>query len=228
MECRRVYFKMVRKLLRAREFYTEMQIKQAAARGELRPAHQKAWQAWEEMQPTFKPSFKALWLSPHAINWCIAWGQRAPGIIWVDHIAFGVELEKRSGWRFFQGGGKDRHGKHIDKLYDYKRGEFARETVIVSRHANSTGRNLQAWNRALFAAFPSCNRDAEQAVGRLHRELQRRSVHIDVLIACTEHLDSVASVLQDAERQTESLMPQKVTNFPWYELAEPPKGIAFS
>jgi len=229
MEKRRAYFKAVRTALRRRYFYTEMQFKQAYARGEMPVA---AWNKtvfeWETIKPTFEPGSRALWLSDHALKAAEAWGREAPGIIWVDHIAFGVELAKRTGWRFFQGGGKDSHGKSIDKLYSVKKRQAATETVIASRHANSTGRNLQCWNRHLVTAMPANNRDAEQMVGRSHREEQWRPVEVTIWIACKAHMDSIQNVLHDAKRQEQTLLKQKATCFPWQHLTEYPHGIQFN
>lgn len=224
MYARKMYFRAVRALIRARLFYTELQVRQAAARKELPKRHQKAFEEWERIKPTFTPGSKALWLSDHALDWCADWG-REPGIIFVDHIAFGVELEKRTGWKYYQHGGADRHGKRVDALY--KAGQHARETVICSRSSCGTGKNLQAWNRMLFTAMPANNRDFEQNVGREHRSGQDRDVHVDILVACKAHIESVAKVLADAERQSHN-MQQKATAFPWVFPDDVPEGIFFN
>lgn len=226
MLCRREYFRAVRAALEARIYYTEMQFKQAACQGLLpKPKWQAAYEAWEEMRPTFVPGSRPLWLSDHALDYCMDWGQE-PGIIWVDHIAFGHELSKRTGWSYFQGGGKDHRGRQIDKLY--KKGQHATETVIAARGANSTGRNLQAWNRHLVTAVPANNRDFEQMVGRSHREDQDRAVTVDILVSCMEHVDSIQKILDDAERQEQTLLQQKATTFEWRHIDQLPKGFAFN
>lgn len=223
MDSRRLYFKAVRSALRNRFFYTEQQFRHAAARGELKPAWQHAYEAWEEMRPTFTPGSKCLWLSDHALDFCEEWGQQ-PGIIWVDYQAFGVELEKRTGWRYFQGGGKDRRGKPIEKA-------SSSETIIASRPANSTARNLQkpphGWHRNLCTSVPANNRDFEQMVGRTHRDDQPFPVTFEILVSCKEHLDSIGSILFDARRQNASVLLQKAINFPWAHAQNIPKGIFF-
>lgn len=220
MEARREWFKAIRYYLKGRVCYTALQVCHAAARGELKRVHQLAYLAWETIKPSFTPSSKALWLSDHMLDWCADWG-REPGIIWVDHIAFGLELSKRTGFRYFQGGGKDPHGKTIEKA-------GADETVIAARGANSTGRNLQKWNRALITAMPANNRDFQQLAGREHRSGQRRPVHVDVLIATKAHFESLAKVLDDAARQSASIMQQKAHVFPWTFPPHLPKGIVFN
>jgi hypothetical protein len=224
MDARRQWFKAIRYYLKRRAYYTALQVDQAAARGELKKVHQKAYEHWETIKPSFTPGSKALWLSDHMLNWCAAWG-RQPGIIWVDHIAFGLELEKLTGFRYFQGGGKDRHGKSIEKASN-------RETIIASRSANSTGRNLQNaphdWHRNLVTAMPANNRDFQQMVGRTHRSGQKHPVHVDVLIGCKAHFESLAKVLDDATRQSSSIMQQKAHVFPWTFPPALPDGVVFN
>jgi hypothetical protein len=197
------------------------QVWQAFHKGELRPIHMKKLATWEGIRNTFEPGSRPLWLSDHALRYCEAWGREAPGIIWVDHIAFGVELERRTGFRFFQGGGKDRHGKPIEKAR-------ADETIIASRGANSTGRNLQKWCRNLVTAMPANNRDFEQMVGRTHRDGQKRAVTVEILMGCKAHVDSLQKVLDDAARQDQTLLRQKATNFHWQHVREYPEGIQFN
>lgn len=226
MEARREWFRSVRACLKDRDlgFYTTLQVAQAAARGELRPKHQKAWARWEQVRPTFEPGHRALWLDDSMLNWCANWGSE-PGIIYVDHIAFGLELSRRTGWRYFQQGG--RCGKaRIDKLY--RLGQHAKETVIAARGACGTGKNLQAWNRVLFTALPANNRDFQQNVGRCHRSGQDRPVHVDVFLGCKAHVESVAKVLDDAARQSKSIMQQKATTFPWRFPQDIPEGVVFN
>jgi hypothetical protein len=224
MEARREWFKAIRYYLKARVFYTALQVSQAAARGELKKAHQMAYKAWETIKPTFTPGSKALWLSDHMLDWCADWG-REPGIIWVDHISFGLELSKRTGFRYFQGGGKDAHGKSIEKASN-------KETIIAARGANSTGRNLQKpphdWHRALVTAMPANNRDFQQMVGRIHRSGQPHPCHVDVLIATKAHFESLAKVLDDAARQSQSIMQQKAHVFPWTFPSHLPEGVVFN
>lgn len=227
MDARRMWFKSVRACLRDRDlgFYTTLQVAQAAALGLLKRKHQAAWEKWQELKPTFEPGSRALWLSDHMLNWCAEWGGESPGIIYVDHVAFGQELSKRTGWKYFgQGGmcGKQR----IDKLY--KLGQPAKETVIAARAACGTGKNLQAWDRILFTAAPANNRDFQQNVGRIHRAGQWRPCKVDILVGCKEHFESVAKVLDDAARQSKSIMQQKATTFDWKWPADLPEGVVFN
>lgn len=226
MTARRMWFRAVRACLRDRDlgFYTALQVSQAAAQGLLKSAHQRAYEEWEKIRPSFEPGHRALWLDDSALDWCEAWGREAPGIIYVDHIAFGLELAKRTGWSYFQGKGVCGR-RRIDKLY--KLGTPASETVIAARAACGTGKNLQAWNRILFSAIPANNKDFQQNVGRIHRAGQWRPCKVDVLVGCKAHVESVAKVLDDAARQSQSIMKQKATTFPWEFPADIPEGVVF-
>lgn len=167
-----------------------------------------------------------MWLSNHALELCQEWGEEAPGIIWVDHLAFGRRLSERTGWDFFGAGGKC--GKRsIDTLFNYKKQEAATCTVIASRTANQRARNLQSWNRQLFTALPANNRDFQQGVGRCHRTWQWRPVEVDILVGCKEHRESIEAILLDAQRQDTTLIPQKATNNPWHHIQEYPKGLFY-
>lgn len=208
LEARRNWFRVVRRCLSQREYYTPLQVQQAAVLGQLRPAQQQAYVDWCKTQPTFTLNSVTRWLSDHMLEICKAWGQE-PGIIWVDHIAFGLKLEAYSGFRYFRGGGLDRRGRSIEKA-------SPRECVIAARGANGQGRNLQGlWHRNLITALPSNNRDFQQMVGRTHRSGQKHPVTVDVLLAARAHLSSLDSLLDSAQRQSESIMQQKATAFPW-------------
>jgi hypothetical protein len=226
MEARRLCFKAIRLLLRKREYYTAQQVWQAHALGQLRPAHMKALTNWKNIQPTFEPGSRALWLSDHALDFCQEWGEEAPGIIFVDHIAFGHELSKRTGWEYFGAGGKNNKGKRIDALY--KLGTPAKQTVIARRGSCGTGKNLQAWNRLLFTALPANNRDFQQNVGREHRLGQWRPVKADLLVGCKAHVESISKILVDAQRQSATLLKQKATSYPWRHVTDLPKGLFFN
>jgi hypothetical protein len=166
------------------------------------------------------PAFKPVWLSDHAIEFCLAWGDERPGIIWTDHRAFALKLAQASGWTYYGAKGLDSRKRYISK-------DPGRQTIIASRSANGTGRNLQAFNRMLFSAMPNNNRDFEQNVGRGHREGQLRPVEVDLIIGCKEHVSACANVLSDALITDQTLMQQKATLAPWGGPDLYPNSIAF-
>jgi hypothetical protein len=182
---RKAWFSFVRVQIQLQRFKTELQVRKAATAGKF--GKLKAWEDWERLKPTFEPSFKPVWLSDNAINYCKQWG-REPGIIWTDHRAFADRLSSETGWAWYAGGGLSVDGSLIEDA----RGS---DTIIASRQANGTGRNLQAWYRGLITAMPGNGRDFEQQLGRQHREGARRAVEIEVLEGCGEHTRDIAKVL---------------------------------
>lgn len=199
---RRAYFRYVRSLILCGLARTELQARRIAIREGARE-----WLEWQAIAPTFEPRFIPVWLNDRAIEYCKQWG-RAGGVIWTDHRAFADRLSSETGWRWFAGGGIDATGLMIEKCRD--------RTIIASRQANGTGRNLQHWNRALCTAIPSNGRDFEQWAGRQHRDGQTRDVHIDILFGCRAHHNDMRKVLQlSREEQDEMGRSNKCLTAAW-------------
>lgn len=210
MDCRRAYFGWVRRKLEEGDYYTELQCRRWAM-----DACQEEWLKWQEIEPTFSPNPKALWLSTVALDWCEAWGRADGGVIWVDDIAFGVELARRTGWDYFQGHGMAKSGRHI---LEAEPGS----TAIASRKANGTGLNLQyQWHRCLFTTPVNTSRDFEQTVGRFHREGQKKNVQVDILLACNEDFGSMSNMRESAKRTAATLYAQKAASTKWCAAMHP-------
>lgn len=193
LAARKAWFRFVRTQIQLGRFKTELQVRKAAIAGRF--GELKAWLDWERMRPTFEPSFKPVWLSDNAIEYCKQWG-REPGIIWTDHRAFADRLSGETGWAWFSGGGLSVDGARIEDA-------SGQHPIIASRQANGTGRNLQAWHRALISAMPGNGRDFEQQLGRQHREGQRKPVEVTILESCGAHTRDVAKVLALSEDERE-------------------------
>ncbi len=190
-KARRSYFRWVRAEILAGVFKTELQARRWAIKSGL-----PQWLKWEAIQPTFEPRFVPVWLNDRAIQYCRSWGQDG-GIIWTDHRAFAERLSAESGWAWFAGGGRDKDGRMIETCRD--------RTIIASRQANGTGRNLQAWNRGLITAMPGNGRDAEQLLGRQHRDGQTRPVDLSVLFACRAHANDLRKVMFLSEQEEKEM-----------------------
>ena len=198
-KARRAYFKLARRMIGGGVCNTELQ-----ARRLCEKAQDPIWLKWKAIQPTFRPNFVPVWQSDRAIEECKAWGQQG-GIVWTDHRAFAARLSAETGWRWFAGGGKDSTGLMIENCSD--------RTVIASRQANSTGRNLhrncgprgEGWHRALITAWPGNGRDAEQLLGRQHRDGQMFPVAVDVLTSCRAHHADIVKVMQLSEQEAEEM-----------------------
>jgi hypothetical protein len=199
---RRGWFRFVRKMIEQGMFNTELQVRRWAEKTE-----NSVWLCWKAIQPTFQPRFIPVWLNERAITFCKEWG-RGGGIIWTDHRAFAARLSAETGWRWFAGGGKDQSGMMIEQCRD--------QTIIASRQANGTGRNLQHWCRGLITAFPGNGRDAEQLLGRQHRDGQMNAVSIDVLTACRAHHADIAKVIDlSLQEQEEMGRTNKILTAGW-------------
>lgn len=181
------------------------------------------WTAWRDIKDTFQPNRVPVWVSDHALEHAQTWGQNAPGIIWVDHVAFGQKLSAVTGWHYYGQRGLNALGRSIEDA-------DGRTPVIASRKANATGRNLQhAFHRNLIMTLPPCGRDVEQLIGRTHRHGQpQANVHVDVYVACAEverALDKVAIGCEGAEGQLG--LSQKWLTMHIQRNGERPSGRAF-
>lgn len=211
LDRRKAYFKAVRKNIGAGKFYTQKQFDQACVLGKVSAGSLEAYARWKEVEASFTPASKPLWLDDTPAQWCIEWGTAAPGIIWVDHIAFGERLSALSGWSYYAGGGKDKAGRHIARAP-------GNVSCIASRAANGVQKHLVQFNRMLFTRMVTTNRDFEQNLGREHREGQTRPVHADILVGCIEHLDSIQKTIHLAQTTEENIMLQKATVAPWQHI----------
>jgi len=199
---RKKYFKLVRRMLASGLFNTELQ-----CRRQCEAEQHPIWMAWKAIQPTFEPRFVPVWLNTQALDYCKRWG-RDGGIVWCDHRAFAQRLAAETGWRLFGAGGVDASGMPIELCTD--------RTIIASRQANGTGRNLQAWHRGLITAMPGNGRDAEQLFGRQHREGQLRPVEMSILFGCRAHANDLRKVMALSEQEAEEMGRQnKVLTCGW-------------
>jgi hypothetical protein len=130
----------------------------------------------------------------------------------------------RTGWPYYASKGYTQDGRYIEDAP-------AGRTVIASRRANSTGRNLQyQWNRCLFASPMSKSRDFEQAVGRFHREgveTWADHVHADILLTCSEDFGAHRNMIASARRTARNIYSQKAATLDWPTVLTPDTGAAF-
>ncbi len=141
----------------------------------------KSFNGRPSMRDSFKPNQKPVWICDSALNLCADWMREHPkGIVWVEHVAFGVALEQRTGYRYFGRKGLDREGRAI---------EDAHGPVIASVEANKEGRNLQdKWCDNLDTAPAADGAETEQKIARTHRSGQLEdTVTWDVFMGCVEN-----------------------------------------
>ncbi len=193
---RKAYADYVRALIDAphSKFDTEKQVRNACEKSTRKIVE---WETWKGLKDTFKPRSRPVWVSTHALDAAKAWGSRAPGIIWVDHLAFGERLSAETGWPFYGQCGLDAAGRSIEQ-------SPAGQSVIASRLANQTGRNLQTqFSRNLIMAMPNAASDIQQLIARTHRYGQTQAkVSVDVYACCAEH-DRAVEKCQAGARKTQ-------------------------
>lgn len=198
---RKRWFGHARMLISCGHAKTELQARRFAERAG--GASLELWTAWDAVRKLFEPRYVPVWLSAVALERAKRWGRATPGIVFVDHRAFAARLAAETGWAWFADGGKDANGRHIDAIYPL--GVPADETVIASRFACGRGRNLQAWNRALFSGPPSNGRDAEQNYGRIYRDGQWRACEVTLFDACPAHKIDLQKVLLLSQDELETM-----------------------
>jgi hypothetical protein len=147
---------------------------------------------WWSVREAFRPNKRAVWVCDSMLRACTDWMRKHPkGIVWVEHVEFGQELERVSGFPYFGRKGLDKAGRLIDT---------ASGPVIASIDANKAGRNLQFnWSDNLITACMSDGLEFEQLIGRTHRDGQREdTVTFSILTACVEHAAAFDKALSRA------------------------------
>lgn len=201
LAARKAYADFVRAIIDApnSRYDTEKQVRAACERSAANGGRKIIeWENWKAVKDSFTPRSVPVWLSTHALDAAKAWG-RSPGIIWVDHTAFGERLSAETGWVFYGQKGLDPRGRSIEDA-------DGSQTVIASRLANQQGRNLQfAFHRSLIMAMMTSGLELEQWAGRLHRLGQTQPrVFLDVYACCLEHeraLQKCISLAQATNRK---------------------------
>lgn len=157
---------------------TEGQVASAVLGGRFPRA---VYDAWMKQKPTYNPVTKVHWLTEAVLEDAQAWGEKhAPSpsarnggcIIWTEHIGFGEELARRTGWPYFGDGAKDQKRRHINTICSPSRGPID-GVIICSKKSCMTGKNLQhRYNQNRFYNPTASSKDGEQQLGRTHRSLQ--------------------------------------------------------
>lgn len=139
-----------------------------------------AYRDWSTVKDTFIPRTEPVWISDWGVRRVAEWA-RQPGIVWTEHRAFAERLEHDLGLSYYGRRGVNRQGQPIES-------HPIDSACVASIKANSTGRNLQHWARALVVS-PGMNAALwEQNLGRLHRDGQKAdAVEYDVFMLTPEH-----------------------------------------
>lgn len=221
MQARRAWCAFVREVIKTGALDTEKQVRSACESGARPPDEYLRWFA---IKDSFRPNRKPVWLHDAALQYAKQWGAQGPGVIWVDHTAFGEQLSAETGWAYHGEGGLDPSGRMIESA-------SPNEVVIASRRANQYGRNLQRnWCRGLVMAAPNSGIECEQMLGRMHRDEQPSPwVTYDFYLACSEHVAALNNVKHEAAQAFDIDSPsQKMRDVEVQYVGARPSGKAFA
>lgn len=140
---------------------------------------------WRRIEPAFVPTPSAVWIDDTTIDWVAEWARaNAPAWIWTDRPCVGERLRSH-GLPYYGAEGVDAQTGLRSEDHDPRR------SAVLSRRANSTGRNLQFISRNLITDVPASAIDLEQLVARTHRPGQRAAcVDVTLLIGTCEDVDA--------------------------------------
>lgn len=203
-------------LSKSRTLDTEKTVVTALEDGRLDDADgREVLATWRKIQIesgfVINPDFH--WHDDAALDVCVKWAKKGPGIIWVEHTFFGKELSKRTGLPYFGAKGLDVNGRNLSDLVESINDKREKPGVILaSVAACGTGFNLQPWRRNLITAVPAGAATWEQLLGRTHRPGQMADdIEVDVMIGCREHWEGWERAVAGAQAIQDTLgQPQKL------------------
>lgn len=165
---------------------TPAQVKAAVRAGEIDDLG--LLDAWQKIEPEFKPTTKTAWFDLSVAQFCAEWLFREKGLVWVSQPTFGRKLAEISRLPFFHANGVD---KDVGSIETYS----APTGAIVAVRPNMLGRNLQdRWSKNLYVTPPPSAIELEQSIGRTARRGQREStVEVTFALTVRENWDAVTT-----------------------------------
>lgn len=157
--------------------------------GELPTWASGTWAAWRDIDPQVLPEPEAVWLDDFLATDAVKFGLESPSIIWYGHGAWGRRVASLGGFPLYGGGAEA--SRAIMQ-------ETGARTVVASIKAHGTGKNLQAFSRALVGNPPADGGAWEQLLGRLHRQRQEKDVTFWVYRHTPEYRSAIAKASEDA------------------------------
>ena len=141
-----------------------------------------AWNGWRIPKETEPPPVEPVWIDEFLIDAAMKWhGENESGIIWYEHRAIGEKLRAR-GITVFDAG-PEQSATLVELAQSGKT-----PVIACSIKAHGTGKNLQAWAKALMLCPPPGGTIFEQTLGRLHRAGQEADEVVFDLCTHTEDL----------------------------------------
>lgn len=157
--------------------------------GELPTWASNTWAKWRDIAPAVEPVPEAVWLDDFLAADAVKFGLEAPGIIWYGHGAWGRRVASLGKFPLFGGGAE------ASRAIMQERGD---RTIVASIKAHGTGKNLQAFSRALVGNPPADGGTWEQLLGRLHRQRQEKDVTFWVYRHTPEYRGALEKAKEDA------------------------------
>lgn len=206
---RSAWRKFVHKVIknsRSVSYDTELQVANAVRDGTLIcPADE--YNQWHNIKGRANPKTEAVWLSDFMIDKIMAWLENptmfdppdaekdtAPvrGIVWVEHSAVLTRLKEKGANVFFAGDDSIRS---------------ATVNCAASLGSHGVGKDLQQYNRNLWACVPDNATSVEQCIGRTHRAGQNEfgfsqeaeTVYFDMFLHCRQLWTCWEKVKRQAE-----------------------------
>lgn len=146
------------------------------------------WGRWDAIRNQARPQTEAVWLDDYLVRDALSWALNNDGIIWYEHDAVAKKFQELTTIPVFGAG----DGSILD--------ESGKRTIVASRRAHGTGKNLQQFNKQLVLTPPSNGAIWEQLLGRMHRTGQEAdTVYCDVYQHTLEMVKALETARKDAE-----------------------------
>jgi hypothetical protein len=183
IDARRAWWSEVRRSIRrgARGRDSPALYEAAVERGDI---HSPTYGAWRAVRDAYAPKTEAVWLSDFLLQDAARWAEEAPGIVWTDTPEFAERLAEQTGLPYYGAGSRD-----PSEVEDGSR------SIIASRDAHGTGRNLVPWHRMLITESPSNDEAFEQTIARCHRAHQKSD---EVLVWVYRHTEETQDAFDRA------------------------------
>lgn len=145
---------------------------------------------WLEIAGKVRPVVSTAWIDRWLVDDAVAWARESTGVVWYAHTAFGIEVERV--------GRLARYGEGKEASAAIQREDGSR-SIVASIKTHGTGKNLQAWSRALVTTPPSDSGAWEQLLGRHHRQGQEADeVRFDVYLHTPEFAGAIDAASEGA------------------------------
>jgi hypothetical protein len=171
---------------------TEGLLRKAAANGSWQTP---AYEPWAAVMRRPQPPTVSDWVDTFLVDDAVAWGKKAPGIIWYEHTAVGPAIAAAGDFPLYDGG--PACARDIIN-------ESGKRSIVASRNSHGTGLELQMFHRNYVCCPVPSARAWEQLLGRTHRVGQSAPVvevhvclHTPELVRCFEEAQREAKLLRE-------------------------------